>query len=134
MVTTAGKGGYTAPPPSPVEHHEVIEDIQIIVQGMRTQGYDPEGMVQDNAVLTSSNFAVTAQLAQMTMFMNAIQAQLKTLASAQNNQARQKSNFYCWSCGRNFTHGRITCPAKKEGNQEEAYYKKKYGWQRNVCE
>ena len=38
-VTTAGKGGYTAavqniygvPPPSPEEHHEVIDHINIIV-------------------------------------------------------------------------------------------------------
>ena len=41
-VTTAGKGGYTAtvqniysaPPPSPEEHHEATEDIKTIVQEM----------------------------------------------------------------------------------------------------
>ena len=46
-VTTAGKVRYIAtfqniygaPWPSPEEHHEVIKDIQIIVQGMKTQGY-----------------------------------------------------------------------------------------------
>ena len=80
-VTTAGKGGYTAtvqkiysaPPPSPEEHHEAIEDIKKIVQGMRTQGYELEGLAQANAVLTSSNYAVTAQVAHMTVTMNAIQ-------------------------------------------------------------
>ena len=51
-VTTAGKGGYIAilqniygaPPPSPEEHHDVIVDIQKNLQGMRTQGYDLEGL------------------------------------------------------------------------------------------
>ena len=41
-VTTTGKGGYTVtvqntygePPTSPEDHHEAIEDIQTIVQGM----------------------------------------------------------------------------------------------------
>ena len=55
-VTTAGKGGYTvkvkniygAPPPYPEEHHEVIKDMQTIVQGMITQGYDMEGLAQAN--------------------------------------------------------------------------------------
>ena len=49
-VATAGKGGYTttvqniycAPPTSPEEHHEVIEDIQKIVQRIQTQGYNLE--------------------------------------------------------------------------------------------
>ena len=71
VVTTAGKGGYTAtvqniygtPPPSPEDHHEMIEDIQKIVQGMQTQGYKLEGLAQANAVHTSSNSAVMAQLA-----------------------------------------------------------------------
>ena len=116
VVTTAGKGGYTAtvkkiygaPPPSPEEHHEAIKDIQTIVHGMQTQGYDLEGLAQANAVLTRSNSAVMKQLAKTTMTMNAMQAQLKTLASAQNNQAMPKRKFYCWSCGRNFTHGSKT--------------------------
>ena len=78
---------YVAPPPPPEEQHEVIEGIQKILQGMRTQGYDLEGLAQSNAVLTSSNSALMAQLAQMTVTMNVMQAQLKTLASAQTNQA-----------------------------------------------
>ena len=35
--------------------------------------------------------------------------------------------IYCLSCGRNFTHGSKTCPEKKAGHQEAAYYKKKMG-------
>ena len=58
-VTTAGKGGYTAivqniygaPPPSPEEHHEVLEEIQTIVQVMQMQGYKMKGLAQANAVL-----------------------------------------------------------------------------------
>ena len=46
---------YGAPPPYPEEHHEVIEGIQIIVQGMQTQGYDLEGLAQENVVLITSN-------------------------------------------------------------------------------
>ena len=61
VVTTVGKGGYTAtlqniyglPPPYPEEQHEVIENIQTILQGMRTQGYKLEGLAQSNAVLTN---------------------------------------------------------------------------------
>ena len=89
------------------------------MQGMGTQGYELEVLVQANAVLTSSNSAVMAQLAHITVTMNAIQAQLKTLASAQTNQARPKSKHYCWSCERNYTHGRKICPANKSGHQEE---------------
>ena len=95
------------------------------MQGMWTQGFELEGMGQANAVLTRSKYAVMAQLAQMTVTMNAIQAQLKTLASAQNNQPRQKINFYCWICGINFTHGTKTWSAKKAGHQEKTYLQKK---------
>ena len=86
-VTTTGKGGYTAkvqniygaPPPSTEENNEAIEDIQTIVQGMQTQGYNLEGLAQANAVLTIPNSAVMAQLAHMTVTMNTMLAQLKTL-------------------------------------------------------
>ena len=125
MVTTAGKGGYTAtvlkiygaPPLSLEDHHEAIKYIQTIMQGMQTQGYDLERLAQANAALNRSNSAVMAQLAQMTVTMNAMQAQLKTLASAQNNQARPKRRFYCWSYGSNFTHRRKICSAKKTVHQ-----------------
>ena len=84
-VTTAGKWGYTArvqniygaPPPSPEEHHQVIEDIQKIMQAIQTQGYDLEGLPQSNAVLASYNYVLMAQLIQMTVTMNVMQAQLK---------------------------------------------------------
>ena len=115
-VKTAGKGGYTAtvqkiydaPTNSPEEHNEVIKDIQTIVQGMQTQGYNMEELAQFNLVLTSSNSTIMAQLAQMTVTMNPIQAQLKTPASAKTNQERLKIKFYCWSCGRNSTQGSKT--------------------------
>ena len=60
---------------------------------MQTQDYDMGGLAQANVVLTSSNSAVMAQLAHMTVTMNAMQAQLKTLTSAQTNQARPKIKF-----------------------------------------
>ena len=71
---------YSAPPPYPEEHHEVIKYTQIILQGIQTQGYKLEGLAQVNAVLFISNSALMAQLAYMTVNMNAMQAQLKTLA------------------------------------------------------
>ena len=63
----------------------------------------------------------------MTVTMNDMQSQLKTLASSQTNQARSKIKFYCRSCGRNFIHGSKNCSEKKAGYQEEAYYKKSMG-------
>ena len=94
---------------------------------MLTQGCKLEVLSQANVVLTSSNFAVMSQLEQMNLSMKYIQAQFKTLASAQTNQARPKVKFYCWIHGRNFTHGSKTCSEKKAGHQEEAYYKKSMG-------
>ena len=49
-----------------------------------------EGLAQANAVLTRSNTVVMAQLAHMNVTMNAMQAQLKTLAMDPTNQARSK--------------------------------------------
>ena len=59
---------------------------------MRTQGYDLEGLSQANAVLNISNSAVMEQLEHMTVTMDAIQDQLKTVASAQTNQAMPKKS------------------------------------------
>ena len=70
----------------------------------------------------------------MTVTLNDMEAQLKTLVSAQNYQARKKRKFYCWSCGRNFTHGRKTWSATKAGHQEEAYYRKSMGGSEKGCE
>ena len=93
---------YRLPPPE--EHYEAINGIHIIVQGMKTQIYELEGLAQANAVRTSSNSAVMAQLAHMTMAMNAMQAQLKTLASAQTNHTSSKIKHYCCSCGSKCNH------------------------------
>ena len=53
---------------------------------MKTHIYNLERLLQANAVLIGSNSALMEQLVHMTMTMNAIQAQLDTLASAQTNQ------------------------------------------------
>ena len=103
MVTTTVKGGYTASvknifgvtPPPPEEHHEAIDNLNTIIQGIRTQGYELEVLAQANTVLTSSKSAVMAQLAQITVTMNIIQAQLKTLSSTTTNPTRTKINVYC---------------------------------------
>ena len=112
-VTTARKGGCTAAvqniycvmPPPTEEHHESIDHINSIVQGMQTQSYELEVLAQANAVLISSNTVVMKQFAQMTVTINSMQAQLKTLTSTPTNQTRSKRKYYCWSCGRNYTHG-----------------------------
>ena len=100
---------YGAPPHPPEDHHKVIEDIQTVVQEMQTQCYDLEGMAQANAVLTILNYAVMVQLAQITVTMNTVQEQLKTLVSAQTNQASPKRKHYCCICGSNYTAGSKTC-------------------------
>ena len=125
---------YGAPPPPLEEHHEAIEDIQKILQGMQTQIYDLEGLAQANAVLTISNSAVMAQLSQITVTMNAMQAQLKTLSYSQTNQARPKSKHYFWSCRSNYTHGSKTLSSNKAGHKDDAYYKKIMGGSEKVCE
>ena len=96
---------YGAPPPSTEEHHEVIEDVKTIIQGLWTQTYDIEGLEHANAVLTILNSTVMAQSAQMNLTMNAMKAQLKTLASLKTNESRSNRKFYCWSCRSNFNHG-----------------------------
>ena len=48
---------------------------------MQTQIYELEGLAQANAVLTSYNSAVMVQLLQLTVTMNSIQAQMKTLVA-----------------------------------------------------
>ena len=68
-LTTAGKGGYIAavhniyvvPPPPPEYDHKPIESINKIVQGMKNQIYDMEGLAQANVILTSSNLAAMVQ-------------------------------------------------------------------------
>ena len=59
--------------------------------------------------------------------MNAMQVQLKTIASAQTNQSSPKRKHYCWCSGSNYTNRSKTCSSNKAGHQEEAYYKKSMG-------
>ena len=54
---------YGVLPTPPEEHHGAINHIDNIVQGMHTWSYNMDGLAQTNAVLTSSNKAVMAQLA-----------------------------------------------------------------------
>ena len=61
---------YGAPPPPPEDHHDTIEDIQTIVQGMQAHSYELEGLTQSDAVLTISNSEVIGQLSHMTVSMN----------------------------------------------------------------
>ena len=112
-VTTAGKGQYTAavqniygvPPPPAEEHNGKIDNLHTITQGIQTHSYEMEGLSQDNAVLTRSNSAVMEQLEHITVTMNNMQAQLKTLASDPTNQTRSNRKYYYWSCESNCTHG-----------------------------
>ena len=95
-VTTSGKWGHTTAvqniygvlPNPPKEHHKAIKNITMKVQGIQRQSYELEGMEQANAVITRSNTAVMAQLAQMTVTINSMQAQLKTLAADPTKQTR----------------------------------------------
>ena len=70
VYTVVVQNMYVVPPPPLEEHYEAINDIYGIVQVMQTQSYELEWMEQANAVLTSSNSAVMAQLAQMTVTIN----------------------------------------------------------------
>ena len=81
---------YGIPPPQPEEHHKAIESLNTIVQGTQTQSYKLEELAQENSVITSSNSSDMAQLAQMTVTMNAMQAQLKTLSEISKQSTRKK--------------------------------------------
>ena len=74
-----------------------------------------------------------AQLAQMTVVVNAMQAQLKTRASSPKNQTRSKRNYYCCICGSTYTHGSKTWSSKKPWHQEEAYHKKLLSVRKKGC-
>ena len=131
----SGKGGYTAAvqkiygvlPPLTEEHHEAIDNLHTIIQVMQTHSYDLEGLAQANSFLTISNTALMMQLAHMNVTMNAMQEQLKKLASATTNQKMSKRKYYCCIFGSNYAHGSKNCSAKKSGNQEEACYNKRLG-------
>ena len=93
-----------------------------------------DGLSQANAVLTRSNTEAIAQLANITVTMNTIRAQLKTLILAPANQTRSKRNCYCWSCRSNYIHRSKTCSSKKSEHKDEAYYKKRLGGSEKECE
>ena len=59
---------------------------------MQMQSHDLEVLVQANAVFTSSNRAVMAQLAQMTVTVNSMQAQIKTLVATTKQGQRVNPN------------------------------------------
>ena len=92
-TTTTGRWGHTVaikkiygvPTTPPEEHHEAIDNLHTIVQGIQTKNYKLEGLAQSNEVLTSSNTAVMAQLAHMTGTIDVMQTQLKMLAYAPTN-------------------------------------------------
>ena len=91
---------------------------------MQTQSHELEGLAQTNHILTSSNSVVMAQLAQITVTINAMQAQLKTLLLAPTKPTRNKRKYYFWSCGSNYTHSSKNCSSRKVVHKEETYYKK----------
>ena len=129
MVNTAGRGRYKAEvqniygvlPPPLEEHHEAINNLNNIVQGMKKQSYKLEGLEQANSLLTSSNSDVMSQLAQMNMTVNAFKEQLKKNPSTTTNPPSTKRKFYFWICGSSFTHGSKICSTNKTGHKEEAY-------------
>ena len=73
---------YGVTPLPPEEYHEAIDNLNDITQGLQTHSNNLEGLSQANTRLTISNSAVMAQLAQMTVTMNIMQAKIKILLSA----------------------------------------------------
>ena len=106
----------------------------MIFQRIQNHSYELEGLAQSNEVLTSYNPVVMAQLEQMTVTINAMQAQLKTLSSATTDPKSTKRKFYCWSCSINYTRGSKTCSAKNSGHKEDSYYNKRLDGNKNGCE
>ena len=92
---------------------------------MKTQSYELEGLAQSNVALAIYNSEVMEKLAHITVTMNVIQAQLKTLLLTIKNSTITKRKLYCWRYRRKFTHGSKTCYAKRTGHKEGAYYNKK---------
>ena len=131
VATTVGKGGYTAtvqniysaPPPFPEEHHEVIKDIQKLCRECEHKDtrwkywhkkYSPCQLeLRGNGTVGTDEFDHES---------HACATEKTRLSTKKTSETKRK--FYCWSCWRNFTHGSKTCSAKKSVHQEEAYYKK----------
>ena len=92
---------YGVSPPHTEDHHKAIDHINTMLQVIQTQIYELEVLAQANAVLTSSNAAIMAQLAHMTVTVNYMQAQLKTPTAS---PTRSKRKYYRCSCEINYTH------------------------------
>ena len=84
-----------------------------------------EGLSQANVVLTSSNYAVMAQLEQLTASIGAIQAQVKTITSLPFTTTKQK--YYFLSNIRNYSHVNKSCPTKKARHKYGDFYKTNLG-------
>ena len=124
---------YGVPPPPPEEHHKAINHINTIVQGMQTQRNKLEVLAQSNTIMKSSNSVEMEQLAQMTVTMNAMQAQLKTFSSDTTKPTRNKKRNYYWSFRSNYTHGSKILSAKQAVHREKANYKKRPGGTKKGC-
>ena len=139
-VITTGKGIYNAavnnkyivPPPPPEDHYQAIEWFETIVHGKKNQSYRLELPTQANAVFTSSNSSVISQLAQSTVTINVIQAQLKTLSETSTDTTITERKFYCWGCGCNFTHGIKPWSAKKTGHKKRNSTRNDFGGVKRV--
>ena len=90
-----------------------------------------EGLAQENAVLTKSDYAVITELSQMTATMNTMQSHIKTLSAATTTIPKRK--YYCWSCRGILFLGSKSCTSKKVEHKYEAYYKKGLGGSKKGC-
>ena len=63
----------------------------------------------------------------MTEMLDSMQTQLKTFSSAKTDPTSTNRKYYCWSCGKNYTHGSKTCLAKETCHKEYVQYKKRLG-------
>ena len=89
-------------------------------------------MAQANVVLTSSRSAVMAQLSQINATTSVMQPQIKNLSSSATTIP--KSEYFCWSCGSKFYHGRKACLTNKSGHKYDSYYKKRLGKRKRVVD
>ena len=88
-----------------------------------------DGLAQLNAVLTSTDTTVMAQLVQITESMGDIQEQIKTLST----NTEPKSKHQCWIIGRKLKHGSRHLPINKSGYKYEAHYINRVGGSNKVC-
>ena len=96
---------------------------------MQHQRQYMDGLAQLNAILTSTNTTVMAQLVQITESMGDIQEQIKTLST--NTEPNSAHKF--WIIGRKLKHGRRHFPTNKSGYKDEAHYINRVGGSNKVC-